>query len=58
MAWPKAEPTSAALIVASDTLLFAASLNFCHLSNGPVFVARSGKKTDFRCSNWKKTTLL
>src|SRR5580698_6068094 len=42
-------------MVASDTLLFAASLNFCHLSSGPVFVARSGKNTDFLC---KKAMLL
>jgi hypothetical protein len=55
MAWSKAEPTSAAPVVASDTLLFAASLNFCHRSSGPVFVARSGKNTDFLC---KKDMLL
>src|SRR5580698_11517518 len=36
-------------MVASATLLFASSLNFCHLSSGPVFVARSGKNTDFLC---------
>ncbi|MGA9963788.1 MAG: hypothetical protein WBQ10_01160 [Terriglobales bacterium] len=55
IAWPKAEPVSAAAIVAKDTLLFAASLNFCHGLNGPELVARLGKNTDFRC---KKDILL
>lgn len=54
MAWLKAEAINAEPIVDSDTLLFAASLNFCQLLNGPTFVARSGKTTDFRCKSWKK----
>src|SRR5580658_2633639 len=58
MAWLKAEAISAEPNVESETLLFAASLNFCQVLNGPVFVARSGKTTDLRCSSWKKARLL